>query len=383
MFRNKTKALGRVAVAAALSVGLAVSAVSVASAVGTTANAITASSAPAAGSAGGSYSPSATATSGDKVVITLGGASTGCSLNGGKVRFTGAGTCLVDFNDAGNATFAAASPVHQSITVYAANTITASKAPATGSVPGSYSPSATATSGDKVVITLDATSKGCSLNGGGKVSFTGAGTCLVDFNDAGNGAFAAASQVQQSIIVGAAGHKAQAAITLTSIRGIVGHALTLTSSGGSGTGAVSYAVTSAGTAGCSISAGMLSATSAGTCTVTVTKAADTNYRAASSPATTVTFAQKATAGPRVTSFSGRPALIGKTVTFTIRGSGFAGVTVKSSNTHTILRMVRRSATLLKFTVTVSNRQRHTGIAKLVISNRYGTVVLWYSMKWTR
>jgi hypothetical protein len=48
MFRNKTKALGRVAVAAALSMGLAVSAVSVAFAVGTKVDTSTASKPPAA-----------------------------------------------------------------------------------------------------------------------------------------------------------------------------------------------------------------------------------------------------------------------------------------------------------------------------------------------
>ena len=300
MFRNKTKALGRIAVAAALSIGLAVSAVSVAAAAGTKANTITASKAPVAGSAGGSYSPSATATSHDTVVITL-----------------------------------------------------------------------------------DATSTGCSLTGA-KVSFTGAGTCLVDFNDAGNSAFAAASQVQQSITVAAAtGHKTQAAITLTSNSGIVGRTLTLTSQGGSGTGAVTYAVTSVGTAGCSISGTALSATRAGTCTVTVTKAADATYAVAHSATTTVTFARKAPAGPKFSSISGRPALIGKTVTFTIHGSGFAGVTVKTSNAHTTLHMVSRTGTLLKFKVTVSNQQKHTGLAKLVIANQYGRFVLWYSMKWTR
>ena len=48
---------------------------------------------------GVTYSPSATATSGDQVVIALDGASTGCVLNAGVVSFTAVGTCLVDFND--------------------------------------------------------------------------------------------------------------------------------------------------------------------------------------------------------------------------------------------------------------------------------------------
>jgi hypothetical protein len=171
-----------------------------ASAAGTGANTIAPGSAPSAGSARGSFTPTATATSGDKVAITLDKTSAGCSISDGKVTFTAAGTCVVDFNDAGNTTYAAAAEVHQDIKVYAANTISASASPASGSTGGSYSPGATATSGDGVVKTIDSSSSGCSISDG-KVTFTGAGTCRVNLNDAGNGAFAAASQVRQTITV--------------------------------------------------------------------------------------------------------------------------------------------------------------------------------------
>jgi hypothetical protein len=171
-----------------------------AGAVGTSSNSISASSAPGAGSTRGTYAASATATSGDKVAITLDPTSSGCTISAGKVTFTGAGTCLVNFNDPGNATYAAAAQVEQSIKVSAANTISVSKAPAAGSTGGSYSPGATATSSDTVVKTLASTSTGCSL-ADGKITFTGAGTCVVDFNDPGNGAFAAATEVHQSIKV--------------------------------------------------------------------------------------------------------------------------------------------------------------------------------------
>ena len=82
---------------------------------------------------------------------------------------------------------------------------------------------------------------------------------------------------------------AQVAVTVTSTTGTFGSTVALASSGGSGGGAVSFAVTTAGTAGCSVSGTTLSASAAGTCTVTATKAADTNYNASSSSATTVTF----------------------------------------------------------------------------------------------
>jgi hypothetical protein len=176
---------------------------------------------------------------------------------------------------------------------------------------------------------------------------------------------------------------AQSALTITTLSGTVGTALTLVTSGGSGTGAVTFTVTNGTATGCTITGSSLTATGAGTCVVTATKAADTTYLSASSAAMTVTFAQKAPVGPKLSSISGRPALIGKTVTFTIHGSGFAGVTIRSSNANTTLHMVSHSGTLLKFTVTVSKKQKHTGIAELVISNQYGKLAVWYSMKTSR
>jgi hypothetical protein len=64
----------------------------------------------------------------------------------------------------------------------------------------SYVPTATATSGLPVAITLDPASAGCSLSAG-TVAFTSAGTCIVNANQAGNGVYFAAPQVQQSITV--------------------------------------------------------------------------------------------------------------------------------------------------------------------------------------
>ena len=77
-----------------------------------------------------------------------------CSLSGGTVSYTGAGTCTVDANQAGNATYAAATQTQQSFTVSKATpTITwsnpasiiygtqlgATQLNATASVPGTFS----------------------------------------------------------------------------------------------------------------------------------------------------------------------------------------------------------------------------------------------------
>ena len=86
-----------------------------------------------------------------------------------------------------------------------AQTITfTSAAPGGANVGGAtYSPTATATSGLTVTITVDASAAPiCSISGG-MVSFDAPGTCVLNANQAGNGTYSAAPQVQQSFAVAA------------------------------------------------------------------------------------------------------------------------------------------------------------------------------------
>jgi hypothetical protein len=64
-----------------------------------------------------------------------------------------------------------------------------------------YTPTATATSGLPVTFTIDGTASSvCSLSAG-EVSFDAVGTCVINANQAGNGNYLAAPQVQQSFAV--------------------------------------------------------------------------------------------------------------------------------------------------------------------------------------
>ncbi len=312
------------------------------------ANTIAVSSAPTAASVGGSYTPGATATSGDVVVRSLAPTSKGCALNAGRVSFTGAGRCLVDFNDAGNGAFAPANQVRQSIKVYAANVITTSRPPAAGTINGTYTVSGSATSGDPVVITLDGASTGCTLKAS-VVTFTKDGVCLVDFNDAGNGAFAKATQVQQSITVGSGNPRAQAVLSVSSVLGRHGHPLTLTTVGGSGTGAVTFTVVNPGTAGCTVNGDLLRTVRAGYCRVTATKAADATYKATTSAVATVRMLVQPIRAFRLTS----AVWTGRTVTTTILGVGFYGAPrITSSVGHTRVVVLRDRGTSLRIRVSV-------------------------------
>jgi hypothetical protein len=149
------------------------------------------------------YSPQATASSGLPVTLSLDAASTGCSLTNGVVNFTAAGTCRINANQAGDAMWAPASQVQQSITVNPkSQTIaftSANPSPVHVGHPA-YALQATATSGLSVTFSLDAASTGCTLVEG-VVNFTAMGQCVVNANQAGDASWAAAPQVSQSIVV--------------------------------------------------------------------------------------------------------------------------------------------------------------------------------------
>lgn len=168
----------------------------------TSANSISVTSVPPAlAPLNSTYTPVATALSGDTVVITSATPSI-CTVSGGVVTFIGNGTCTIDYNDPGNINYAAAPQVQQTVSVgQLTNTITiTSTAPSNAQAGGAtYTPTATATSGDSVVIT-SATTTICTISSG-VVSFVGGGTCILDFNDPGNSNYAAAAQEQQSFSV--------------------------------------------------------------------------------------------------------------------------------------------------------------------------------------
>lgn len=69
--------------------------------------------------AGGTYSVTATASSGLAATFTIDAASTAgaCTVSNSVVAFTGAGSCIIDANQAGNANYGAAPQVQQTVTV--------------------------------------------------------------------------------------------------------------------------------------------------------------------------------------------------------------------------------------------------------------------------
>jgi OmpA family/Listeria-Bacteroides repeat domain (List_Bact_rpt) len=160
----------------------------------------TTSTAPSGPVAGATYHAAATATSTLAVVISTSTPQI-CTVVAGVVTFNHAGTCNVNFDQGGNATYDAASTVTQSITVNkAVAVITFSN-----SVPehlyksGSYNPAAVSTSGETVVLATTTPST-CSV-AAGVIYFVELGNCNVTFDDAGNADYSAAAQVSHDFIV--------------------------------------------------------------------------------------------------------------------------------------------------------------------------------------
>ena len=155
--------------------------------------------------AGPTYTPTATASSGLAVAITVDASSSSvCSITAGAVSFQTVGTCVVDFDQDGNADYTAAPQVQQDFGVgQGSQTVSfTTSAPTGATVNGAtYTPAATATSGLTVAITVDASASAvCSITAG-VVSFQTVGTCVLDANQAGNADYLAAPQVQQSFAV--------------------------------------------------------------------------------------------------------------------------------------------------------------------------------------
>jgi Bacterial Ig domain/Cadherin-like domain len=304
------------------------------------------STAPAGATVGGTpYNVTATASSGLTVTFTIDASATSvCSISGSTVSFIGVGTCVIDANQAGNASYNPAPQVQQSFAVgKGSQTITfTSTAPAGAKVGGTpYTVTATASSGLTVTFTIDASATSvCSISGS-TVSFTSVGTCVIDANQAGDANYNAAPQAQQSFPVG----KGDQTITFTSTAPanakVGGTPYTVTATASSGL-TVAFTIDASATSVCSISGSTVSFTAAGTCVIDANQAGDANYNAAPQAQQsfavgksdqTITFTSTAPAGAKV---GGTPYTVtatassGLTVTFTIDASATSVCSISGS-----------------------------------------------------
>jgi hypothetical protein len=196
-----------------------------------------------------------------------------CTVSGATVTLVATGTCTVQAKQAGNANWAAATPVSQSFHVQRSQTITfgALSNRAFGSAP--FTASATASSG--LAVTFASTTSAFCTVSGATVTLVAAGTCTIQATQAGNTTYAAATPVNQSFQV------TQESQTITfgalSKRTFGAAPFTVSATASSGL-AVSFASTTL--AVCTTSGATVTLVAAGTCTIQATQAGNTNWAAA-------------------------------------------------------------------------------------------------------
>ena len=290
------------------------------------------SNAPTAATVGGTtYTVTATASSGLPVALTS-GTPWVCSMTGATVSFGGAGTCTIDANQAGNATYEAAPEAQQSFTVSKGpQTIdVTSSAPTASTVGGpTYTVTATASSGLPVAFTSGAPSV-CTVEGA-TVSFVGSGACTIDASQSGNSNYEAAPQVQQSFAVGKGSQRISFTSTPPSSETVGGPTYTVTATASSG---LPVAFTSGAPSVCTVEGATVSFVGSGACTIDAGQSGNSNYEAAPRAQQSVAVS-KLSQTIEITSSPPASAAVGGS-TYTLTASASSGLAVSfASDTSTI------------------------------------------------
>jgi hypothetical protein len=221
-----------------------------------------------------SFALAATTSSGLPVAFAV--TSGPATISGSTLTITGVGTVTVQATQAGNATYASASPVTQTFTVAMANQTISFGALANkayGDAP--FALSATASSGLPVSF---AVTSGPATLAGNTVTLTNTGTVTITASQSGNANYNAAASVSQSFTVAVTGTSAQT-ITFPAIPNhTFGDApFTLSATASSGLPVALSIVSGPAT----LSGSTLTITGAGTVAVQATQAGNATYASAS------------------------------------------------------------------------------------------------------
>jgi len=221
---------------------------------------------------------SATATSGLTVTFSIDSSSTGTGTIGGNtLTVTGAGTLVIDANQAGNANYQAAAQVQGTIVVNPATpTISISNVPTSAVYGGSFTPTYSYSgNGSPTESVASSTTSVCTVSGG-VVHFVGVGTCTLTASATATTDYTAVTGSPQSFTVG----KATPTISISNIptSAAYGGSFTPTYSY-SGNGSPTESVASSTTSVCTVSGGVVHFVNVGTCTLTASATATTDYTA--------------------------------------------------------------------------------------------------------
>ena len=238
----------------------------------------------------GTFSVSATVSpSGLPVAYTVDASSSAvCSIadsSVGTVTMLTAGSCVVNANQAGDADYAAATQVQQTVTIAKATQTVSFTYTGTDPVPYgtsafSVASMASATSGLTPTFTSSTTGV-CTVTSGGMVTLVAQGTCTLDADQAGDARYSAATAVSQSFTVSrGTTNVVWAPTTAVTIpeSPLTPSSLAITP----GNGTISYSVDDSTTTGCAVnsSTGVLTYSTSGTCVVRATSAQTPQWESA-------------------------------------------------------------------------------------------------------
>jgi len=236
-----------------------------------------------------------------------------CTISGGTVHITGAGSCMITASQGGNINYNPAAGIAQTFAVDKANqTITFGALSSKTFGDADFNVSATTSS--NLSIAFSATGN-CAVSTT-TVHLTSAGSCTITASQGGNINYNPAAGIAQTFAV----DKANQTITFGALSSkTFGDADFNVNATTSANLAINFAVIGK----CTVAGSTIHLTGSGACTISASQAGDTNYNPAINVPRTFSIAQ-AISSTAVTS-SVNPSDLGQTVTFTATVTSSAGI----------------------------------------------------------
>jgi hypothetical protein len=239
------------------------------------------------------FGPGASASSGLTVGYSADAATPACTIAAAQIHVAGAGPCTVTGSQGGNANYNAAPDVTTTFTIAKkgqAISFAALAGKSFGDPPLTVSGSGGG-SGNPVTFSVGLTDT-CTSSGtnGATITITGAGSCTVSADQAGNSNYLAAASVARTFTIA----KADQTIVFTAPTGVT-YGDADFGPGASASSGLSVGYTSKSAAACTIVAGKLHVVAAGTCTIDANQPGNANYNAAAQIERTFPIAKAALA----------------------------------------------------------------------------------------
>ena len=253
-----------------------------------------------------------------------------CSItSGGTLSLLTLGTCTINANQAGNASFNAATQVSQSFTIVAGAqaALSASVSNATPTV-GTTATLSTSGGSGSGAVSYASNSANCSISGSTLTAVT-AGSCTITATKAADANFLVTTATVNITVTAATSQLTTQAITFGASPAVsVGASGTLTANGGGSNNPVNLASSTPSV--CSVSGNTVTGIAAGTCTIAATQAGNANYSAAPqvSKSFTVTAGTQASLS---SSISNATPTVGSTATLSTSGGSGSGAVSYASN----------------------------------------------------